>query len=125
MTRDDVSKLPQWAQHRLAALTDSVEHWKAEALAAASADAQDTNVAVQMHDAKGDRGLPPDSRILFTLPNGAEIMVHHSGSQDPDGVLVIHANNDAVRVRSQSSNVVFIECLDPVNVRRRPRSRRC
>ena len=66
--------------------------------------------------------LGDDARILFVLPNGAEIEVAHAGRQDPIGTLSVRVTNGTVRVMPRVSNVVCIEVTDATNVRKRGRA---
>jgi hypothetical protein len=61
--------------------------------------------------------LGDDARVLFVLPNGAEVVCAHAGRQESEGTLAIRVRNGSVRVRPVASNVVCIEVTDATNVR--------
>jgi hypothetical protein len=61
--------------------------------------------------------LGDDARVLFVLPNGAEVLCSHAGRQESEGTLSIRVKNGSMRVRPVASNVVCIEVTDATNVR--------
>lgn len=66
-----IKKLPQWAQDELR------RSWANEAAAderaLAATTPGDSNTAIASLSTEPERGLPPDSRIVFRLPNGDKI----------------------------------------------------
>jgi hypothetical protein len=98
-----VKNLPKRAQREIARLQEEVASWKAKALAVASADPDATNVVLHGNVIDPDRGLPPDSRIVFRV-GGRSFEVH------PDGDSIsIRGLDSAIVVYPSVSNVIRIK----------------
>ena len=89
-TRPDTSKLPKWAQRRIAKLESDVEYHKAQAFQAAKGP---SNSRVFIEDYEGTRGLPDNVKIGFRFAQ--------------DKVLAIRRVGDWVEVRSDFQHLVI------------------
>lgn len=84
---EDVGRLPQWAQRRIASLEANVKHYKAQAMSVASDEG--TSVVVGGLYGRNKKYLPDGTQVGFVVGKGLDIEV--GVSPTGDGVSV-HVN---------------------------------
>lgn len=98
--KNDVTKLPKWAQDRIKQLEGSVAHYKTKAY---QVEEGETNVWVSW--LMETYYLPEDSIVMFKLKDGQTMEVRHDEFRDG---LAVRVKEGAINVRPQSSNVVLL-----------------
>lgn len=99
-TKEDISKLPRWAQQRIKSLTAEVERQQ-ELLSVTPPEA--TNVVVADH--MDERGLPQNARIRFRLGR-VQVEVGHQFKDDL--ALNVRSLDGRLVVEPQVSNVICV-----------------
>ena len=99
---EDTTRLPKWAQQRIATLEANVAHYKRKAFEAASADPTDTDTTIETW---GDAplGLPRGTAIRFKLGR-ARITVRIDGDK-----LDVRSDGDPLNVRPWACNAVTVK----------------
>jgi len=99
-----MKNLPKKAQREIEQLRAEVESWKAKALAATSDDPKATNVVIADY-VEQDRGLPPNSIIVFRIGRHS-IEVRH----ERDGAAIgIRNQGGLLIVRPAAANVIYVQ----------------
>jgi hypothetical protein len=83
---EDVGRLPQWAQRRIAKLTADVEYHKERAMSVASEAG--TSVIVGGASARPKQYLPNGTKIGFVVGKGLDIEVGVNSTEDGVSVYV-------------------------------------
>jgi hypothetical protein len=100
MSKENIEKLPKWAQQTISKMEANIVYWKKKALAAAGEEGE-TNTKLYLHN--HEPGLPPDSIILFKLSNGnAHVRVK-------DGNLYLYFPSGYPTIIPDSSNTFYVE----------------
>ena len=108
---EDVSRLPKWAQSRIATLENEVKNLRAH-VEEISADHEGTNVVIDQHHVYPDVGLPESSQILFYLGKGRDRWRDAVEIRIPRGNperLEIRGPDSGLRIIPSSYNGVRIE----------------
>ena len=101
----DIRILPQWAQQYIERLEKDVDSWKSKALAAASVGNLATNVV--LCDGIEQRGLPPNSTILFVLGE-SRIEVHHDRGDIKRNRLTVRSLGTRLFVHPAAANTIYV-----------------
>lgn len=103
---EDTSKLPKWAQNKIARLQSDADYWRVKAHAAAGTDGSTTDTYIQeLQDNRFvERGLPPGTPVIFRLEGGSaegEVRVK-------DGALQVYFPKGRPVLRFGTSNTFTI-----------------
>lgn len=83
---EDVGRLPQWAQRRMARLEADIEYYKAQAVSVASD--KGTSVVVGGLCGRNKKYLPDGTKVGFVVGDGQDIEVGINATKDGVSVYV-------------------------------------
>ena len=102
---DDISRLPRWAQNRIAQAEASVEYHKRRLNESLGEDGEGTDTIVYMGYKEPAHGLPNGTPIRFQLDHGvAEARVE-------DGRLSIHSAHGRLVLLPVVTNSIFVDVI--------------
>ena len=109
---NDVTKLPKWAQEKIANLERDLEHIRADRdkVYALTNGGKSSSIFVEGYNTKPSMFLPEGSDIVFTLANGEELHVQYRfGQNDYDkSAISIRSNWHEMSVSPHAANVVSV-----------------
>lgn len=116
---EDLSRLPKWARQRIETAESNAAYWQDRAHAAATTDPQQTNVVISNGPMQDERGLPPDSRVVFRLgpskfggPRQNEIQVHVD-AEDPKRLVICGVGPVcSIKVLPRAANLIYVVSED-------------
>lgn len=97
----DVTKLPQWAQQRIAKLESDVEYYKAQAFQAGKGAGANVVVEAGRDD---EHGLPDNARIVFKFGTQRDIEVTRRGDW-----LEVRSSINGLLIGPDASNVIRVQ----------------
>ena len=99
--KQDITRLPQWAQRRIAKLEADVEYHKAPAFQAAQGP---SGSRVFIEDHEGKRGLPDNVKVGFRIQGDRRVI---EVSRDEEWVRISSYNTGLV-IEPEVSNVIRV-----------------